>query len=269
MHGMHTEYILLKRDLKRMAEWKSPAHLKMDWTLCGRVRQASAVWYNQPMSGNKTIILIVSILLGLGIAFTSQFLRPNEHHPPRSQFCYPLSEIPDCPKTITWTTEKGWPFAFKTLVYQVEFDSPSPTASVSTKTLQSDTFSSVAFTWSAVVWFGLIFALLVLRSRWIKLIKDPVVASLLGISLAMLVIYQVGGGDSSENDLVRNGVNFPYILLILVGYLVIRPHLQRSIAKSTSLPTKIGKIILGIISAIVIAALIVFILFILAFSLVL
>jgi hypothetical protein len=216
------------------------------------------------MFRNIGTTLLISVLLGFGFAIGSQyFLQPNKDDLPRSQVCYAESNIPQCPSTITWTSQKGWPFAYRTINYKVEFDSPSPTANISRKILQSNNFSLPGLIWSVIVWSGLVFGFLLLWRRWAKkgIAKDFVLLSLLAISLVFLIIYQVGGGDNSNSTLIRDCINiFQFVLLVTAIYLSIRPRLRKWIMKSTSSQAKIGKTIIGLFFATAISALIVYIL---------
>jgi hypothetical protein len=212
--------------------------------------------------------LIIAVILSLTLTFGSQFLSPNKYTPSREQLCVSTVENPECPATLTTTIEKGFPFAYKTIRYDTDANSPNPDTAI--RTNQSNTFSLTAFGWSGMFWLGLILIVLTLwRKRMMaSIIQDPIVVVLSAILLTLLITYQLAGGGNSDSVLLRDFINvFQYGLLVLFSYLLIRPILSRSVAKSTSPKAKIGKTALGILSSMVIAAAIVFVLFSLAFSL--
>ncbi len=105
-------------------------------------------------------------------------------------------------------------------------------------------------------------------SKLLKILKDPIVAILLSLSIALFVIYQANGGENGTNSHIRNLVNiFQALLVVLVCYLVIRPWLQRSVNKSTTTRGKVSKSIFGVLVAILLAIAVIVILFSIAFSL--
>jgi hypothetical protein len=216
----------------------------------------------------KPGVLIIAVILSLTLTFGSQFLSPNKFTPSKEQLCVGTAENPECPTTLPTTIEKGFPFAYKTLRYDTDANSPNPDTAI--KTNQSNTFSLNAFGWSCMFWFGLILIVLTLwRKRLMSnIIQDPVVLVLSAILLTLLITYQLAGGGNSDSVLLRDFINvFQYGLLVLFSYLLIRPILSRSLAKSTTTQSKIGKTALGILGAMVIALAVVYVLISLAFSL--
>jgi hypothetical protein len=103
-----------------------------------------------------------------------------------------------------------------------------------------------------------------------KVRKDPVVVALLLILVGLYAVFQIGGGENSSHVLIRDCINvFWYVAFpVLLAYLLIRPILQRSIEKSSSLRARVFKTFLGVVASILIAAIGLYLLFSIVFGLV-
>lgn len=104
--------------------------------------------------------------------------------------------------------------------------------------------------------------------KLLNILKDPVVAALLSLSITLFAIYQASGGQNAGSPYIRDLANvFQVLLVVLVCYMVIRPRLMRSISKSKTTSGKVTKSIFGIMGAILLAAVIIVVLFALVFGL--
>ncbi len=221
-------------------------------------------------NASKPSILIVAIILSHGLTYASQFLRPNVSTPYKDQVCTHVVGDPPCQTTLTTTAKRGFPFPYKTLVYETSAKAPDP--NTAKRISQSSSFNISAFGWSFMLWFGFI----LLSATWwrkhmtINILKDPTVIALSALSAFLLITYQVAGADNSSVALVRDFINiFQYSLLVLLSYLLIRPLLQWWIAKSATPQARVGKALSGVFLAMLIAAAFIVVVFSLLVSMIL